>query len=102
MLHGLKWPTLQIRRKYFRLVLLFKVINNILLIPHQYLPPLAKLTMQTTPTNFFTINRLTIHIDFPFSQELFQNGTNCKLSIYMSCHRLAEFKLHLAELLFHL
>ena len=88
MLHDLKWPTLQTRRKYFRLILLFKVINNILLIAHQYLPPPAKLTTTRAnyPNKLFHYQPSNDTYQFSFSQELFQNGTNCKLLIYTSCH----------------
>ena len=39
MLNDLKWPTLQSHHKYFRLILLFKVVNRLQLIPEQYLDP---------------------------------------------------------------
>ncbi|MCY3928347.1 MAG: reverse transcriptase family protein [Acidobacteria bacterium] len=38
MLHELKWPSLQDRRKQARLVLLFKIMNDLICIPPQYLP----------------------------------------------------------------
>ena len=45
MLSVLKWPPLQARRKYLRLVLLFNVVNHLLYIPHQYLPSPAMQTI---------------------------------------------------------
>ena len=44
MLQYLKWPTLQIRRKYLRLTLLFRIINNLVMIPNQYFPVPAQLS----------------------------------------------------------
>ena len=44
MLNDLKWPTLQRHRKYLRLILLFKVVNHLQLIPEQYLPSPTRLT----------------------------------------------------------
>ena len=44
MLIDLKWPTLQSHRKHLRLILFFKVINKLQLIPENYLPTPARLT----------------------------------------------------------
>ena len=38
ILHELNWPTLQDRRKNNRLMLFFKLVNNLLVVPHHYLP----------------------------------------------------------------
>ena len=38
ILHKLNWPTLQDRRKNNRLMLFFKLVNNLLVAPHPYLP----------------------------------------------------------------
>ena len=40
----LKWPSLQHRRQHSRLILLFKLVNNLLNIPSTYLPSLFPLT----------------------------------------------------------
>ena len=55
MLFDLKWPSLQSHRKYLRLILLFKIINHLLLIPNQYLPPPAKVknTKANHPLKFY-------------------------------------------------
>ena len=37
ILHQLKWPTLQDRWKNNRLILLIKLVNNLLIVPHHYL-----------------------------------------------------------------
>ena len=41
MLHKLEWPSLQARRKRARLTFLFKILNNLVCIPNQYLPSLS-------------------------------------------------------------
>ena len=38
ILENLQWPTLQERRKSARLVLLYKVLHDLLIIPNCYLP----------------------------------------------------------------
>ena len=38
MLEGLNWPSLELRRKCARLILLYKILNNYLIIPSSYLP----------------------------------------------------------------
>jgi len=38
ILHELNWPTLQDRRKNIRLMLFFKLVNNLLVALHHYLP----------------------------------------------------------------
>ena len=38
MLMDLNWSSLQDRRKYSRLLLLYKVVTNYFIIPHNYLP----------------------------------------------------------------
>ena len=38
LLQQLNWPTLKTQRRHARLILLYKVINNILIIPSEYLP----------------------------------------------------------------
>ena len=55
MLSVLKWPLLQARRKYLRLVLLFNVVNHLLYIPDQYLPSPATLssTRSNHPLKFY-------------------------------------------------
>lgn len=52
MLEDLQWPNLQTRRKYLRLILLFKIILSI---PAQYLPSPAKLisTRSHHPLKFY-------------------------------------------------
>jgi len=44
LLSSLKWPTLQLRRECTRLTLLYKITNNILQIPSDYLPTPSSIT----------------------------------------------------------
>ena len=40
MLNELNWPSLQERRKQAHLILLYKIVNHLLLVPNRYLPSL--------------------------------------------------------------
>ena len=40
MLNELNWPSLQERRKQARLILLYKIVNHLLLVPNRCLPSL--------------------------------------------------------------
>ena len=44
LLHKLEWPSLQVRRKWAKLIFLFKIINNLICIPNQYLPSPSPVT----------------------------------------------------------
>ena len=44
MLQTLNWPSLEKRRKRSRLILLFKLLNNMIYIPTEYLPVPSPLT----------------------------------------------------------
>ena len=44
MLQTLKWPSLEKRRKQSRLLLFFKLLNNMIHIPTEYLPVPSPLT----------------------------------------------------------
>ena len=46
LLHSLGWPTLQFRKKCTILILMFKLLNNLLSVPLNYLPP-PRLTTTT-------------------------------------------------------
>jgi len=48
LLQSLNWPTLQIRRVCSRLVLLYKIINQIIQIPVHYLPTQSPITTTRT------------------------------------------------------
>ena len=73
MLYDLKWPSLQSRHKYLRLILLFKIINILLLIPHHYFPAPENLIAPELiiPLNFITTNLQMTRADSHFFQELF-------------------------------
>jgi len=45
MLTSLEWPPLQLRRKFARLTLLYKIIHNLTEIPSSYLPTLSPVTI---------------------------------------------------------
>jgi len=52
MLLSLGWPSLQLRRKCARLVLMFKLLHNILVIPPDYLPTLSPVTITRSSHDF--------------------------------------------------
>ena len=45
MLKTLNWPTLQVRRTVSKITLMYKIVNNLVAVPHSYLPPFL-----TTPS----------------------------------------------------
>ena len=69
LLQSLNWPTLQIRRECSRLVLLYKMINQIIQIPAHYLPTRSPITTTRTRNSFITSQALTVSNTL-FFQEL--------------------------------
>ena len=66
ILHQLSWPTLQDRCKNNTLILLFKLVNNLLIVPHHYLP-----------SPFFPSTRANHHLKFSRCQsrtEIYRNS----------------------------
>ena len=47
MLNELNWPSLQERRKQARLILLYKIVNHLLLVPNRCLPSLNQTATRT-------------------------------------------------------
>ena len=69
VLETLKWPILKKRRENARLLLLFKLVNNLLTIPTTYMPTLSPLTATRAQLNL----KYRPHQEFinaHFSQEL--------------------------------
>ena len=79
LLQSLNWPTLQIHRECSRLVLLYKIINQIIQIPAHYLPTRSPITTTRTRNDMkFLHYQPSINcFKYSFFQELSQNGTNC-------------------------
>ena len=104
MLQYLKWPTLQIRRKYLRLTLLFKIINNLLMIPNQYLPTSAQLSNARSRSNhllkLFHYQSSNDTYKFSFFPRTISNWNNLPIKDIQG-QSLIDFKLHLSELFFH-
>ena len=101
MLQYLKWPALQIRRKYLRLILLFKIINNLLMIPNQYLPALAQLpsTRSNHPLKLFRYQPSNDTYKFSFFPRTIPDWNDLPINDIQE-QSLADFKLHLTELFF--
>ena len=55
MLQSLRWPTLQLRRKCTKLILMYKLVHNLLIIPSHYLavPSPATMTKSSHAFKFF-------------------------------------------------
>ena len=49
MLNELNWPSLQECRKQARLILLYKIVNNLLLVPNRCLPSLKLIKLLQEP-----------------------------------------------------
>ena len=101
MSYDLKWPSLQSRRKYLRLILLFKIINHLLLIPHHYFPPPAKLnsTRANHPLKFYHYQPSNDTYRFLFLPRTVLDWNKLPIS---NIHQLSlvDFKSYLTELLF--
>jgi len=85
MLADLQWPLLSQRRKYARLTLLYKSLNNLLSIPSTYLPvptPLDQIIVKT----FYTTTHQLIVTNSPFSQEQYQSGIISLQELYNVNH----------------
>ena len=52
MLQSIGWPTLQLRRKCARLILMYKLLHNLLTIPTSYLPSPPPATMTRSSHDF--------------------------------------------------
>ena len=79
MLTSLEWPPFQLRRKFARLTLLYKIIHSLTEIPNSYLPKLSPVTItrcnheQKFLHYHTSIDNYKYSIDI-FFQEQYQNG----------------------------
>ena len=67
MLLSLGWPPLYLRRKCARLVLMFKLLNNLLVIPPEYLPTPSPVTSTRANHNFKFFHHQTSIDAYKFS-----------------------------------
>ena len=100
MLSVLKWPLLQARRKYLRLVLLFNVVNHLLYIPDQYLPSPATLssTRSNHPLKFYHYQPSNDIYRYSFFPRTIPEWNKLPFAD-IATQSLAEFKYHLSNLL---
>ena len=77
ILNELNWPSLQERRKQARLILLYKIVNPLLLVPNRCLPSLNQTATRAHHDQKFNHNAsFSKHLSlFFFYPELFPNGT---------------------------
>ena len=83
MLTSLGWPTLQERRQHARLMLLFKLTDNLLFIPSSYLPSPSPLTFTRVQhkQKYMHIQSSTNIYRYSFSREPSLNGIVCHFMI---------------------
>ena len=100
MLSVLKWPLLQARHKYLRLVLLFNVVNHLLYIPDQYLPSPATLssTRSNHPLKFYHYQPSNDTYRYSFFPRTIPEWNKLPFAD-IATQSLAEFKYHLSNLL---
>ena len=68
----LGWDSLGKQRDQLTMMMLFKIINNLVVIPHSHIPlPLPEVPQ----VNSSTCMKESIHINFPFSHEQSDFGT---------------------------
>ena len=86
LLHKLKWPSLQDRRKQARLILLFKMLNKLICIPHRYLPtPSSSLTTRALhPLKLQQLYARSEIYHYSFLPEQYLTGTIYILATSMS------------------
>ena len=76
MLNQLNWTTLEKRRKYARLTLLYKILHKLICIPESYLPQLS--TSRTIGAimnlNFYTTRQMLTATNMHIFQEPYLTG----------------------------
>ena len=79
MLKELNWPSLQERRKQSSLILMYKIVNHLLIVPDRCLPTPSPITRtrahHRTLRDSFMFNQQLIHTNIHSSLELFFIGT---------------------------
>ena len=88
LLHLLGWPTLQLRRKCNRLILMYKLLNNLLPVPLHYLPASSPITT-TRSSHDFKLIHYQPSLDcykYSFFQEQSLNGTPFPQIFFLNPH----------------
>ena len=81
MLNYLKWPSLKSRRRNARLILLFKIVRNLLVLPNRCLPQ-QSLVSYTHPNNSLKFTQLQSRPDlykYSFLQRKVIDWNNLKI-----------------------
>ena len=91
MLQQLSWPSLESRRKMFRLQTLFKIIHHdyALLIPYYYLP-MSRSTRQYHPRRFILPNSNTLFYQQSFYSRTIHDWNNLPSSL-IDCDDNGQF-----------
>ena len=77
MLEHLGWDTLEQRRNQLTLLMLYKIINKLVEVPHYHILTKAS---ETAPANILTCIQESIHINSHFSLEPSDSGTLCQIT----------------------
>ena len=75
MLNQLNWTTLEKRRKYARLTLLYKILHKLICIPESYLPHYLHQKLGAIMNlNFYTTRQMLTATNMHIFQELYLTG----------------------------
>jgi len=91
MLNNLQWPTLETRRHHAKVLMLYKILNNIITVPHDHLTTSA-LATRGHDYRFIQLTRTNTYLNsfFPSTIRLWKT-----LSSVMDSSDLEHFKVNL-------
>ena len=75
MLTKLNWPTLQQRRQQFKIIMMYKIINNLISVPHEHISATSLFISHGHGTKFIQLSARTAAYSSSFSPHQLNCGT---------------------------